>query len=315
MNIKRISAIALSNRDFDRFQDKLAEACRWIGLAAGMGSDLAVLPEMINWYCGDGPDNPRAMTLQQLALDDWQNTCRVLLECASTHHIALTIPVLVREKDGLRNCFYLISPTGTVLGRYIKTYPTRMELNEGVIPGGIQNPIEWEGLKIGGGICFDLNFQPLFERQKAAGVDLFLCPSLFPGGHQANYYALSLQTPFVIAYPAWSRIIDCLGRQVVEGGYRHETLRFGFGVPVYTAMVNFDKKVFHLDGNQQKIETILRQYGSKIKLDFDQDNVRFALESLSSEFTVKDVVKTFQLQPIEEYLAQFNTHCHHPRAL
>ncbi len=313
MNIRRISAIALSNRDFDSFDAKLDEACRWVSLAAGMGSDLAVLPEEMNCYCGDGPGNPRAMTLAEIALDDWRSSCASLLSCAAENKIAVTVPVMIREGGDLVNCFYLISAGGDELGRYVKTYPTTGELDDGVIPGELpQKPIDWDGIGVGGGICFDMNFRVLFERQKAEGADLFLCPSLSPGGDQMNYYARQLQRPFVLAYPAWSQIVDAMGQVVTAGGYRHETLRFGFGVPVYTADINFDRAVFHFDHNQEKIEAILRRYGRDVKIEFDQANSCFSVESLSQKLAVKDVTAAFELEDMDEYLSRVSARSHRP---
>jgi len=304
MNVKRIATIALSFRDYESFGEKLQEACRWVSLAARMGAKLAVLPEMMNFWRGDGPNNPNMLTTAEMALDDWQAECKPLLDCALENKIAVAVPVMIRQGEGYLNCSHLVSRTGEVLGRYAKTYPTQGEQKDGVAGGGVQSLIEWEGLKVGGAICFDLNFRDLFERQAADGADLFLCPSLFPGGMQVNGYARSFQTPIVIAYPAWSRIIDILGQDVVAGGYRHETLRFGAGVPVYVADVNFDKQVFHFDLNQTKIEGILRKYGPEVAIDFNQDESAFAVESLSPDRTVGDIVAEFELEPSAKFIRE-----------
>lgn len=313
MNIRRISTIALSNRDFASFEDKLVEACRWITLAAKCGSHLAVLPEAMSIYKGDGPDNPNAMTIGEAALDDWRKSCATLLRCAVENRIAVTIPLFVREGDHILNCFFLVSNSGQVLGRYVKTFPTPGELAERVAPAADNRPIEWDGIRVGGAICFDMNFISVFQSQREQGVQLFLCPSLFPGGDQINYFAASLQTPVVLAYPAWSRIIDALGREVAAGGYRHETLRFGFGAPVYTADINFDSAVFHFDGNIRHYEAILRKYGAAVRAVFDQANVRFSLESLSPEVTIRQIIKEFDLEPIGEYLAKSARECNAQR--
>ncbi|GEM_PF-1485370 len=306
MNIKRISTIALSNRDFADFDEKLDEACRWIALAAGMGSELAVLPEALNLYRGDGPGNPLALSISQVALEDWMQACRKLLECAAKHRIAVTAPVYVREGKGILNCFYLIGKSGDVLGRYVKTYPARGELDEGVLPASHNDLISWEGLRVGGAICFDMNFPELFQSQRQGGAELFLCPSLFHGGSQVNYFASSLQRPVVVSYPAWSRIIDIMGREVAGGGYRHETLRFGFGAPVYTADVNFDKQLFPLDcGNERKMVDIQRRYGGSVRLETDQDACTFALESLSADLPVRRIIEEFGLVTMDEYMAQY----------
>jgi predicted amidohydrolase len=294
LNVKRISAIALSCRDFDSFDEKLAEACRWVSLAARMGSRLAVLPEAINVYRGDGPGNPLAMTIAEAALDDWQSACQVLIDCAVENGIAVTVPVFVREGADFVNCSYLVSAQGEVLGRYAKMFPTQGEVAEGVRPGGEQDLIEWDGLRLGGAICFDMQFSEVYQRQ--AGADLLLCPSLCPGGGNVNYWARTLCMPMAVAYPAWSRIINVLGKEVAAGGYRHETLRFGFGVPVYTADVNFDTAVFHFDRNQDHIEAVLRRYGADVAIEFDQDNCLFSLESRSPELTIRQVAEEFGLQ-------------------
>lgn len=302
MNMRRISAIALSNRDYASFDDKLKEAARWISLAAAQGSDLAVLPEALNLYRGDGPGNPAALQPADVALEDWRSACHILVDCATKYRIAVTVPVYVREGAHILNCFYLVSKTGEILGRYVKTHPTPGELSQGVTPAARNQLIPWEGLRIGGAICFDMNFLSLFQQQAQAGADLFLCPSLFHGGDQVNYYAATLRRPIAVAYPAWSRIVDIMGREMVGGGYRHETLRFGFGVPVSTAEVNFDRAVFPLDGNQDKIEGVLRRYGCAVKMEFDQDSGCFSLESSSQELTVTEMIKAFDLAPMDEYL-------------
>jgi len=307
MNVRRIAAIALSSRDFDSFAAKLEDACRWVSLAARMGAELAVLPEALTKYRGDGFAHPERLSIAESALTDWQAACAVLLECARQNSIAVTVPVLVEEDGKFFNCFYLVSATGAVLGRYAKMFPTEGELVQGVVPGGRQQPIDWQGVTVGGGICFDMNFPEAFETQVASGVELFLCPSLFPGGDQLNHYARSFECPFVLSYPAWSRVIDQLGNTLAEGGYRQETLRFGYGVPVYLADLNFDRLVCHFDGNQDHIEAIQRTYGPDVRITFDQANVVFAVDSLSAELTEADIAAKFSLEPQRDYFARLRT--------
>ena len=301
VNKKTISVIALSNRAFDSLDDKLAEAVRWIEIAAMHGADLAVLPEHLSGYCGDGPG---AAPLSESAVDDWQNQTTRLFEAAAQHGIAVTIPVVTREGKKLSNSFFLISREGKVLGRYQKLQPTQGELDAGVEPGE-PGVIEWEGIKVGGALCFDTNFERVFSCQIRLGAQFFIAPSLWPGGSNLNYYALHFSTPIALAYPAWSRIIDIDGKEVAEGGYRHETLRFGFGIPVYTATLNFDRQRFHGDFNQDKIVDIQKRYGMEVGIVFDQQNCSFYVESLSENFTVQDVIRDFGLVPYQQYLSRF----------
>ncbi len=300
MNTRRIAAIALSSRDFDSFEHRLDEACRWVLLAARMGAELAVLPEALNLWRGDGPGNPLALNALDVACEDWLAECRTLIDCACQARIAITVPIYEREGEGCVNCFHLVSAAGEVLGRYVKTHPTGGEMDEGVLPAEHNAPIEWDGVMVGGAICYDIEFPHVFVDQHRQGAQLFLCPSLTPGGDKLNFYCASLARPLVLAYPAWSRIIDILGRDVVAGGYRHETLRFGFGVPVYVADINLDAASFSFGPgrNQESIEAILRRYGSAVRLTFDQHNCRYSIEVVSPELSIDQVINEFDLVPI-----------------
>jgi predicted amidohydrolase len=303
MNEKTIAAISLSNRDFPSFEAKLAEAVTWIEHAAGNGAQLAVLPEEINLYRGDGPNNPLALSVSDAAVDDWQRAVAPLFDAAVRCKIAVTAPLLVRENGRLSNSFFLISRRGEVLGRYDKMRPTPGEIEMGVRPGAPSRLMEWEGFRVGGAICFDTLFLDVFRCQAEMGADLFLVPSLWSGGSQLNYYALVFSAPVVLAYPAWSRIIDITGREVAAGGYRNETLRFGFGSPVVMATINFDRVALCADINQERIVDVERKYGAKVRILFDQQNGLFHMESRSPDFTVSDVMKEFELIPCRKYLS------------
>jgi len=298
MNVKTVAAVALNNKDYPSFAAKLEEAVRWIDFAAKQGADLVVLPEALNLYYGDG--NPEAMSMQKAALDDWQSQTAPLFAAAKRNQVALTVPIVIREKSSLINCFYLISRDGKVIGRYDKKCPTPSELDEGVLPG-TSGLIEWEGIKIGGAICFDCYFPEVFTQQADAGAQLFLMPSLTPGGTHLNHYAMSLGVPIVVAYPAYSRVIDLDGRELAGGGYRHETLRFGFGSPVVLAQLNFERAVFYGNHNQEKIVALQEAYGAAVGVTFNQENTFFVIESRSRDLKLNDIIQRFGLIRQRDY--------------
>src|SRR5206468_385803 len=122
--------------------------------------------------------------------------------------------------------------------------------------------------------------------QTAAGADIFLVPSLWPGGSQLNYYALQYGTPIILAYGNWSRIIDIDGRELAEGGYRCETLRFGYGSAAVTATINFDRVQLHADYNQQKMLAVEQHYGARVRVTFDQQNCLFIVESRDEDLPI-----------------------------
>ena len=304
MNIKKLAAIALSYHDYPDFNSKLQEAAKWLEHAAYIGSDIAVFPETMNLYCGDGDGNPRALTMDEAALDSLAPV-EMLIDCAVKNSIAVVIPLVVREKDGLFNSFFVFSKKGDYLGYYRKMFPTPEEVKGGVkIAPPPDKLIEWEGLKLGGAICFDSMFEEVFTSQSAIGADLFIITSLTPGGALLKSYALKYSTPIVMAYPAWSMIIDRDGLTKAAAGYRSETLRFGFGSPIAAADINFDRQSFHHAGNQEKILEIERKYGTRVKIVFDQENSLFYLESCSLEITVADIIAEFKMTTYVQYMAE-----------
>lgn len=304
MDEKTIAAIALSNRDFPSFDAKLAEAVQWIELCAAQGADLAVLPEGMNLYAGDGPGNPNALKIQDVKLRDWRRQTAVLFDAARRCRIAVTIPVYKEEGGRLVNCMYLVSREGDVLGCYEKTRPTMGELDDGVAQAPLGQPLmKWEGLTVGAAICFDTKFQEVFREQFQRGAQLFLVPSLWPGGDALNFYAQQYTAPIVLAYPAWSRIIDLTGREIAEAGYRSETLRFGFGSPIAMATINFDRVVVPAGEANDKVVELQKRYGHRARVQFDQKNCVYYLESRCRDLNVQQLLEEFEMVSIHEYVA------------
>jgi len=301
MNAKTISVIALSSRDYANFAEKLDEAVRWMEYATQQGADLVVFPETINLYKGDGPGNPNALSYENAALDDWEVETRVLREAAMKLRVAVALPLLIREEQGLSNVFFLISKEGVTLGRYQKIHPTDGEVAAGVVPG-VPSLMDWEGIPVGGAICFDTNFLDTFAIQARMGARLFLIPSLWNGGPWLDGLAARFAVPMAVAYPAWSKIVDLDGSVLTSGGYRQETLRFGYGAPVYTATLNFDREVFHLNDQAERMTEIQLRYQKSVRVRLLHEQGAFSVESLSPDLPLSEIIKEYGLITFRDYL-------------
>ena len=305
MQIKRISAISLRAGDFDDIACKEREAVRWLEAAAERGSDLAVFPEAFNVYRGDGPDNPRRITPAEAAFDD-PAPLRRLRGRAVELGMALSLCVYLREAGKILNAMLLYGACGRLLGRYIKRNPTLGELEEGVAIGEDDQPlIDWDGIKVGCAICFDVQFEEVFADQAGKGARLMLIPSLCPGGTLLDAYALKYSLPMALAYGAWSRILDYAGRELAAHGYRSEAVGFGYFEPLATADVNFDFGVYHLDDNHRLVKPILKKYGDCLEYLPDTANSVFSMASLRPEVTVAAVEAEFGLEPLRDFLPRF----------
>lgn len=298
MNEKTIATVALSGQA-KNFEETLQEASRWVAVAAKQGAQLAVLPETINRL----QNEKRSVPAEDDAVENWQKETARLCEAAASSGIALVLPLLVRENNTLANRFYFLSSTGALLGSYQKRVPAPGEVSAIASPAS-STPTRWEGLNIGGAICFDLYYpQAVFDPQTESGVDLFVIPSLTPGGSLLDSYPVIYGVPFVLAYSPWSRILDRDGTELAAGGYRSETLRFGFSSPVTQATINFDAVTLFADFNQEKMRDVQQHYGSRVRVRFHQPNCLFTLESRSSDLSVQEVMKQFGLVSRREYFA------------
>ena len=300
MNEKTIATIALREGCSANFQETLREAARWLELAAAQGAHLAVLPETINLLHRKNVSVP----LGEFALEDWRQATAFLCETAVRSKISLVLPLLIRDNGVFANRFYVLSRDGTSLGYYQKRVPAPGERAAGV-ESRSSTSIRWEGLRIGGAICFDVYYpQAVFDPQMESGADLFVIPSLTPAGSVLDYYALIYGVPFVLAYSSWCRTLDRDGTELAAGGYRSETLRFGFGSPVLLATVNFDAVTLFADQNQEKMRDVERHYGRDVRIRFNQPNCIFTLESRSADLSVDEVMRQFGLVSRREYFAQ-----------
>jgi predicted amidohydrolase len=299
LNEKNIAAISLQDV-YDDFAATMRDAAAWIKQAAADGADLAVLPETINLLNRES----HALPLAECALEDWRSAAAQLCKAAADAEIALALPLLVRENGNLVNRFYLLAKSGELLGHYDKVALASAEREAGV-RGSLHRPIAWEGLKLGGAICFDVYYpQHVFAPQVDLGADFFVIPSYTPAGPLLDAYALIYGVPMILAYSQWNRILDRNGRELASGGYRQETLRYGFGSAIVQATINFDSVALFADANQEKMRDIQSRYGSKIRVRFDQPSCVFLLESRSPDLTVAELMREFDLVSRRDYIAR-----------
>jgi len=303
VNGKTISVIALSSRDYADLPAKLREAVHWMECACLQGADLVVFPETLNVYKGDGPGNPNALSYEEAALDDWEAGTRFLREAAVRLKVAVVLPLLIREDAGLANVFFLISKEGRILGRYQKMRPTEGELAAGVVPGAACL-MDWEGIPVAGAICFDTNFLETFDLHARMGARLFLIPSLWNGGPWLDGIAARFTVPMAVAYPAWSKIVDLDGSVLASGGYRQETLRFGYGAPVYTASLNFNREVFHLNEQADRMTEIRLRYQNAVRVKLLHEQGAFSVESLSFDLPISKIIQEYGLTTFRDYLGR-----------
>lgn len=142
-------------------------------LLATHHADLVLLPELaLTGYVS--PRGNFDMTPHAEALDG--ATATALAALARRHGIGLAAPLVERDGAGLYNSYLLFDRKGMLVGHWRKRHPWFPEA--WATPGNRGTPVvEFEGIKICAGICFDLHFIEQDAWDALQDADLFLFPS------------------------------------------------------------------------------------------------------------------------------------------
>lgn len=296
----RVSTIAFQgvepgDRYKERLRDKLAAD---LELAAQARPDLVALPETFNvggipWE--QWPD--QADTIPGPLFD-----CAA--ELAAKHRMVLCLPLLEREGDRLFNTACFIGREGQVLGKYHKYQPTIGEMEIGVIPGTDAEAFDTDFGKVGAAICFDLKFVEVGQRLAANGARLVCFVSAFIGGNRLLHWARDFGFYLLSSCTARSYLVDMAGRFLGTTGWEDNQVRAGLLPPIFSAVINMDRMLFHLDGNQDKFPDILKKYGAGVEIENHYPEAHCTLASLMEDVTVEDIVQEFELEPWRDYLAR-----------
>lgn len=206
-----------------------------------------------------------------------------------------------REDGRFANSCFLIDRKGDVQAVYDKVFPTVGEAGSKecpVVPGTEAVVADTDFGRVGFVICFDLNFPELMEMYAAKRPDVIVFPSYFDGDFMQRSWARECQS-YVISSTCStmlpSRVIDPAG-----GELRNEN----YYMPTFTAYINTNFRVLHLDGNRSKFPDIIRKYGRQIEIRNPGSVGTVTLLSNDPELPVDGVVKEFGLETLAGYFAR-----------
>ena len=287
---KFLNVAAINGMVMERGEEKDGEELIQFNEAAeqleGTGVDLVVTCEtmMMSQKAGTGEDlndpGPRLTAYSEFAK---RNKCVV----------AGAVRLMIDGKPYQSIVYY--GHHGEVLGLYHKTFPTPQALAKGTIPGTGGTVIDTPAGKLGGILCFDLNFDELRDDYIAMAPDILCFSSYYNGGIIKNNWAVRSRAFMVCALKdGCSEIIDPLGRTINTSTYYKR---------IAQARINIDRFVMHGE-NAGKFADIRRKYKNQVLIDEDSPSAFAVLYSCSDEITALDIAKEFELQSIEDYLAE-----------
>jgi predicted amidohydrolase len=146
--------------------------------AGRRGSQLAVLPEMLNLFGAKLEPGDHSVHAEK---PDGAFMC-LARRLAAKHSMAVALPIYRLDDAGnLRNSTALIDTRGEVAGYYDKVHPTRGEMANGVVAGDSWPVFELEFGRVGIMICHDNSFLESARCLALNGAEIICWPHVQSG--------------------------------------------------------------------------------------------------------------------------------------
>jgi predicted amidohydrolase len=270
----------------DAHEIVLRETAETLESLKGYGLDLVVFCEGVEAY---------AQTIEQAEeVGRPGPLLRLYGEFARQQQCHVAGSVKIRENGCVYNSIAFVGRDGRVLGCYHKVNLTTY----GEIPAGLKSGtgpvvVETDIGRLGGIVCFDLNFEEIRQQYRALKPDILCFASMYHGGFMQQLWAYECQGFFVAALPFMgAAILDPFGRpEAMTDCYNS----------VAKATVNLDRAMVHLDLNRPKFAEIERKYGDDVRIDIPANLGPALVYSESDKRTAMDIVREFGLELLDDY--------------
>jgi len=209
---------------------------------------MVVLPEYFNYF------------FDKMTVDDYAElipkgeTCTALMNIARELRIYLVGGSIIERDDKMKNLFYnttmVFNPNGEMIAKYRKIHLTDMEMDSDIKimesdvlkRGTTLTMFDVDGIKVGLGIGYDLNFCELATLYRKNGVDMLIYPTVYPArlglmhwdhlirarsiDNQMFVVGVSVARDTNMEYLSFghSMLVDGHGRILVRGGDTEEIL-------------------------------------------------------------------------------------------
>ncbi|MEI8248364.1 MAG: carbon-nitrogen hydrolase family protein [Lentisphaerota bacterium] len=263
----------------------LEETIKKLDSLKGYGLNLVVLSEGIEavaQHLEDAEEPGRPGPLLNIYMD---------FAISEKCHVAGSVKLL--ENGRIYNSAAFISPSGKILGVYHKTYLTIGELEKGLAPGTGAVCFDTEIGRLGGIICFDLNFENVRKQYVELKPDIMVFPSMHHGGLTQQIWPYECRSFFVSALPFHGGgILDPYG-QPLSLTDCHKS--------VAMAKVNLDRVMVHLDYNREKFADIEKKYGDEVCIDIPLNIGSALIYSQTEKRTAMDIAREYGLEQLDDY--------------
>jgi predicted amidohydrolase len=207
-----------------------------------------------------------------------------------------------------RNSVQLFDRQGRLAGVYNKNHVVIEETTEGGMLCGKDAPlIRCDFGTVACAICFDLNFDELWQKYATLRPDLVLFCSMYHGGLMQAYPDSSCRAHFAAALcgrEKRSAILSPVGETLAA------TTNY---VDHATARVNLDCAVAHFDCNGERFVNLKRKYGAGVTVHDPGLLGSVLLTCEREDMTIGQMAKEFGIEMLDDYFARALAHHHDPR--
>ena len=290
----RIATVCQNGVRADTPEQMVAAMLRRCSSAVTQKPDLVCLPEVfpcVNLNSGKRP------ALQQVAGSPLCQLTQPVADFARHHKCYIVCPTYTQHDGKFFNTAILFDRTGRVAGEYHKVRLTPGEVEKGLTPGPEQPQVfETDFGKLGCQICFDIEWLDGWQRLRDAGAEIVVWPSAFAGGRMVNTMAY-LHRYVVVSSTRkdTSKVCD------IDGTSLAKTSRWNRWA---VTTVNLEKAFLHTWPFVSRFNEIHSKYGAAIRITTHPEEEWSIIESRSPDVLVADVLKEFELEQIDQFLAR-----------
>jgi omega-amidase len=178
--------IAQAESSWEDPDSSLKKASVFAKNAAAGGAEIICFPEQ--YATGWDPDS------SAFAEDENGSICRAYSDIALESGVGVLGSFREKSDAGLKNTAAFFDENGKILSKYSKIHlfsPAGEEKH--FSPGTSPSVFEYEDIKFGIAICYDLRFPELFLKYRRLGVDCVIVPAAWPC-KRLSHWGLFLRT-------------------------------------------------------------------------------------------------------------------------
>lgn len=251
---------------------------------AKRGCDLIALPES---WTGETPE-----TLEE-------GTTARLRQIAKQYGVYIVNAVfLCTEKRGRQNSSILIDRQGNIQGIYNKMYPfwNEFDMDPPVFVGEEAPVFETDFGRIGLAICFDANFNPVWEELSDNRADLVIWSSAYSAGTSLQAHALNYNYAIVTS----NLVCDCVAYDINGEEIFYQKGAEG-QVLVSHVELDTNRAIFHENYNWWEHKDRLLQEHPEIALEQYKWREQWFILKGTEDVQIKELAASYGMEELAAY--------------